>query len=83
MRNMVINFKYILYHNKHNLITISCQSDLILNFCNQWLQKLAGLRVSTYTTTAKLPKDYKNLLPDSKTISRKIDMLFKDNDKQD
>jgi predicted nuclease of restriction endonuclease-like (RecB) superfamily len=38
--------------------------------------------VSTYTTTAKLPKYYKNLLPDSKTISQKIDMLFKDNDKQ-
>jgi predicted nuclease of restriction endonuclease-like (RecB) superfamily len=37
--------------------------------------------VSTYTTTAKLPKDYKNLLPDSKTISQKIDTLFKDNDK--
>jgi predicted nuclease of restriction endonuclease-like (RecB) superfamily len=34
--------------------------------------------VSTYTTTAKLPKDYKNLLPDSKTISQKIDMLFND-----
>jgi len=37
--------------------------------------------VSTYTTTAKLPKDYKNLLPDSKTISQKIDMLFNDNNK--
>jgi predicted nuclease of restriction endonuclease-like (RecB) superfamily len=37
--------------------------------------------VSTYTTTTKLPKDYKNLLPDSKTISRKIDTLFKDNDR--
>jgi len=39
--------------------------------------------ISTYTTTAKLPKDYKNLLPDSKTISQKIDMLFNDNNKQD
>ena len=38
--------------------------------------------VSTYTTTAKLPKDYKNLLPDSKTIGQKIDMLFNDNNKQ-
>jgi hypothetical protein len=38
--------------------------------------------VSTYTTTAKLPKDYKNLLPDRKTISQKLDMLFNDNDKQ-
>jgi hypothetical protein len=28
--------------------------------------------VSTYTTTAKLPADYKNLLPDSKTISKKL-----------
>jgi predicted nuclease of restriction endonuclease-like (RecB) superfamily len=37
--------------------------------------------VSTYTTTAKLPKDYKNLLPDSKTISQKINMLFNDNNK--
>jgi len=38
--------------------------------------------VSTYTTTSKLPKDYKNLLPDSKTIGRKIDVLFNDNNKQ-
>jgi predicted nuclease of restriction endonuclease-like (RecB) superfamily len=35
--------------------------------------------VSTYTTTARLPKDYKNLLPDSKTISKKIDNFFQDN----
>jgi predicted nuclease of restriction endonuclease-like (RecB) superfamily len=32
--------------------------------------------VSTYTTTAKLPKDYKNLLPDSKAISEKLDRFF-------
>jgi predicted nuclease of restriction endonuclease-like (RecB) superfamily len=32
--------------------------------------------VSTYITTAKLPKDYKRLLPDSKTIGKKIDRLF-------
>jgi hypothetical protein len=32
--------------------------------------------VSTYTTSAKLPKDYKRLLPDSKIISKKIDQLF-------
>jgi hypothetical protein len=32
--------------------------------------------VSTYTTTPKLPKDYKHLLPDSKIISKKIDQLF-------
>ena len=32
--------------------------------------------VSTYTTTTKLPKDYKHLLPDSKAISQKIDLLF-------
>jgi predicted nuclease of restriction endonuclease-like (RecB) superfamily len=32
--------------------------------------------VSTYTTSAKLPKDYKRLLPDSKTISEKIDGFF-------
>jgi predicted nuclease of restriction endonuclease-like (RecB) superfamily len=38
--------------------------------------------VSTYTTTAKLPKDYKNLLPDSETISQKINMLFNDKSKQ-
>jgi hypothetical protein len=31
--------------------------------------------VSSYTTTAKLPKDYKHLLPDIKTISKKIDPL--------
>jgi predicted nuclease of restriction endonuclease-like (RecB) superfamily len=34
--------------------------------------------VSTYTTTAKLPKDYKKLLPDSKTISHKLDQFFQD-----
>jgi hypothetical protein len=34
------------------------------------------IRVLTYTTSAKLPKDYKRLLPDSKTISKKIDQLF-------
>jgi predicted nuclease of restriction endonuclease-like (RecB) superfamily len=32
--------------------------------------------VSTYTTTAKLPKDYKNLLPDNKVISEKLDRFF-------
>jgi hypothetical protein len=32
--------------------------------------------VSTYATTAKLPKDYKHLLPDSKIISKKVDQLF-------
>ena len=32
--------------------------------------------VSTYTTTAKLPKDYKNLLPDNKTIRKKLDLFF-------
>jgi hypothetical protein len=35
-----------------------------------------SIGVSTYTTTAKLPKDYKNLLPDSKTISQKLDQFF-------
>ena len=32
--------------------------------------------VSTYTTTSRLPKDYKHLLPDSKTIGQKIDQFF-------
>lgn len=32
--------------------------------------------VSTYTTAAKLPKDYKKLLPDGKTISQKLDRFF-------
>ena len=32
--------------------------------------------ISTYTTTPKLPKDYKLLLPDSKTIREKINSLF-------
>jgi hypothetical protein len=36
--------------------------------------------VSTNTTTAKLLKDYKHLLPDSKDISRKIDLLFRVNE---
>jgi hypothetical protein len=33
--------------------------------------------VSTYTTTAKLHKDYKHLLPDSKAISKKIDRFLR------
>jgi hypothetical protein len=33
--------------------------------------------VSTYTTTARLPKDYKKLLPDGKAISQKLDSFFK------
>lgn len=32
--------------------------------------------VATYTTTAQLPKDYQNLLPDGKTISEKINFYF-------
>jgi predicted nuclease of restriction endonuclease-like (RecB) superfamily len=34
--------------------------------------------VSTYTTTTKLPRDYKRLLPDSKVISQKIDLFFRE-----
>jgi hypothetical protein len=34
--------------------------------------------VSTYTTTAKLPKDYKHLLPDSEIISQKLDLFFQE-----
>jgi predicted nuclease of restriction endonuclease-like (RecB) superfamily len=34
--------------------------------------------VSTYTTTPKLPKDYKRLLPDRKVISEKIDRFFEE-----
>jgi predicted nuclease of restriction endonuclease-like (RecB) superfamily len=34
--------------------------------------------VSTYTTTAMLPENYKRLLPDSKIISRKINWLFEE-----
>jgi hypothetical protein len=37
-----------------------------------------SIGVSTYITTAKLPKDYKRILPDSKTISRKIDRFFEE-----
>jgi predicted nuclease of restriction endonuclease-like (RecB) superfamily len=32
--------------------------------------------VATYTTTPKLPKDYRKLLPDSKSISEKVDRFF-------
>ena len=32
--------------------------------------------VSIYTTTTKLPKNYRNLLPDSKAISKKLDQYF-------
>ncbi|MFP3091257.1 PDDEXK nuclease domain-containing protein [Treponema sp. TIM-1] len=39
---------------------------------------LMPIGVSTYATSAKLPKDYKHLLPDSKTISKKIDRLFEE-----
>jgi hypothetical protein len=37
--------------------------------------------VSTYTTSANLPKDYKRLLPDSKTIGRKIEQLFEEDNR--
>ena len=32
--------------------------------------------VATYTTSAKLPENYQNLLPDGETISRKLDDYF-------
>jgi predicted nuclease of restriction endonuclease-like (RecB) superfamily len=32
--------------------------------------------VATYTTTAQLPKDYRDFLPDTKTISEKINFYF-------
>jgi hypothetical protein len=32
--------------------------------------------VATYTTSPRLPKDYKKLLPDSKAISEKIEKFF-------
>ena len=32
--------------------------------------------VATYTTTAKLPENYQNLLPDSKTIIEKLENYF-------
>jgi hypothetical protein len=34
--------------------------------------------VATYTTSPRLPKDYKKLLPDSKAISEKIEEFFED-----
>ncbi|MFP3040299.1 PDDEXK nuclease domain-containing protein [Treponema primitia] len=36
--------------------------------------------VATYTTSPKLPKDYKKLLPDSKAIGEKIDAFFEINE---
>ena len=36
----------------------------------------APIGVATYTTAAKLPKNYKNVLPDSKTIIKKLENYF-------
>jgi len=36
--------------------------------------------VASYTTTPKLPKDYKKFLPDNKAISEKIDRFFENSD---
>jgi hypothetical protein len=35
--------------------------------------------VATYTTTSRLPKDYKKLLPDKKDIIQKVDGFFENN----
>jgi hypothetical protein len=34
--------------------------------------------VATYTTSPRLPKDYRKLLPGSKVIGEKIDEFFED-----
>jgi hypothetical protein len=56
------------------LLEIGC--DLLLSGISTRKTSSMPIGVSTYTTTAKLPKDYKNLLPDNKIISQKLYQLF-------
>jgi hypothetical protein len=72
----LLNDKIKLLHENDSIGIIICKekSRTIVEYSLKTSSMPIG--VSTYTTSAKLPKDYKRLLPDSKTISKKIDQFF-------
>jgi hypothetical protein len=72
----ILNDKVRLPHEKDSIGIIICKEKdrVIVEYSLKTSNMPIG--VSTYTTTANLPKDYKNLLPDSEAISRKLDKFF-------
>ena len=72
----LLNDKVKLPHENDSIGIIICKEKnrVIVEYSLKTSSMPIG--VSTYTTTAKLPKDYKNLLPDNKTISKKLDSFF-------
>jgi len=72
----LLNDKVKLPHENDSIGIIICKEKnrVIVEYSLKTSSMPIG--VSTYTTTAKLPKDYKNLLPDNKTISKKLDLFF-------
>jgi predicted nuclease of restriction endonuclease-like (RecB) superfamily len=74
----LLNDKVKLPHENDSIGIIICKekSRTIVEYSLKTSSMPIG--VSTYTTSANLPKDYKRLLPDSKTISRKINQLFEE-----
>jgi len=73
----LLNDKVKLPHENDSIGIIICKEKnrVIVEYSLKTSSMPIG--VSTYTTSAKLPKDYKNILPDSKTISQKLDRFFK------
>jgi len=74
----LLNDKVKLPHENDSIGIIICKEKnrVIVEYSLKTSSMPIG--VSTYTTTAKLPKDYKNLLPDNKTISKKLDLFFEE-----
>jgi hypothetical protein len=74
----ILNDKVKLPHEKDSIGIIICKEKdrVIVEYSLKTSNMPIG--VSTYTTTANLPKDYKNLLPDSEAISQKLDKFFQE-----
>jgi len=72
----LLNDKVKLPHENDSIGIIICKEKnrVIVEYSLKTSSMPKG--VSTYTTSAKLPKDYKNLLPYNKTISKKLDLFF-------
>jgi predicted nuclease of restriction endonuclease-like (RecB) superfamily len=74
----LLNDKVKLSHENDSIGIIICKEKnrIIVEYSLKTSSMPIG--VSTYTTTTKLPKDYKDLLPDSKSISQKLDLFFQE-----
>ena len=74
----LLNDKVKLPHENDSIGIIICKEKnrVIVEYSLKTSSMPIG--VSSYTTTARLPKDYKNLLPDNKTISQKLDLFFEE-----